>query len=184
MKLFKTILIACCMLGIAAGSTVEGQPAKPSTKAPTDSFTRLTAQELTLLLEDVVENNPKLLERLQEDAELRKGQLESLRQLLAFASEARKTLLPSNPQFEAELENIRVEVVATNYDKYLNKGKAANGSFGYIPAAAVAAYWGDGPGSPLSASVKAGRKANFEKFLTIKLHLLEKANPDMKNREL
>ena len=177
-RLFKTILIASCLLGAVASSRVEGQPTLPAPNA----FARLTQQELQLLLADVAEANPQVLERFKEDPGLKKAQLDNLRQLLAFASEAQRTLVRSNPQFVAELENIRAEVIAVNYDRHLHKGKAQP-SFGSITPAAMTAYWGDNVGSRLTAETKAQRKAGFEKFLTAKVHFLKGDDPALKDKE-
>jgi hypothetical protein len=184
MRLFKTILMAFCMLGAVAVSRVGAQPPQTTTSLRPNAFNRLTQQEIHLLLGDVAEMNPQVAKLLREDPEMRKGQLENLRQLLAFASEAQKTLLPADPQLVNELENVRVEVVATNYDKHINKGKPPKGSFGYITDATIAAYWGESPGTRLPASVKAKRKSDFEKFLTTKLYFLSKTDPGLKDRGL
>ena len=183
-RFLKTILIASCLLGAVAGSRVDGQPPRATTPLQPSAFTRLTQQEIQLVLADVAEVNPQVLDRFKDDPELRKMQLANLRQLLALASEAQKTLLPNNPQFAAELENIRAEVTAVNYDRHLNKGKDAQSSFASITPAAVTAYWGDDIGSRLTAGTKAQRKAGFEKFLSTKVYFLKGNDAALKDKEL
>ena len=180
--LAKTRLIVVCLLGIAGGLCIEGQTAKTGGTIPDNNFTRLTQEEITLILEDVRDSNPMLLKRLEEDPEMKRSQIESLRQLLAFASEAQRIGLATDSRNRDELQNIRSEVMAVNYDKHINKTKPAKGSFGYIPDTAVAAYWGEEAGSTLPASIKAERKAKFDRFLATKVSLLGTANPEMKDR--
>lgn len=175
MRLAKQILIAVGVFAALAGGRADAQTArKPA--PPRETYTRLTSAEIGLLLAEIRESNPELLKKLEDDAEMRRSQIEALRQLLAFASEAQKTGLADQTHHRRELENIRAEVVAINYDRHLNKAKPAVAPFGNIGESAVAGYWGDVPGSKMSAAVKAGRKAKFEEFLDTKIHFLRAGN--------
>src|SRR6478672_1188076 len=83
-------------------------------------FNSITAREIELLLTDVVKTNPKVLERLAANPQMKKDQLENLTQLLAFASQAVKDGLVSDPTIKQELENIKAEVTAVTYDREMN----------------------------------------------------------------
>jgi hypothetical protein len=152
--------------------------------SPVASFTTITAHEINLLLSDVAKSNPMAVRRMQEDPEMKRAQIDQLRQLLAFASEAQKVGLADDQNHKSELKNIRSEVAAANYDKELNKGKPAKGPFGYITDAAVASYWGDAPGGTLTPALRAERKAGFERYLETKIAVLREANPQLGDREL
>ncbi len=181
MKLTRTILIACFVLSAAVGLRIEGQTVNAQRSVGED-FTRITQQEIELLLAEVAETNPMVLKRMEEDPEMKRAQLDSLRELLAFASEAKKTGLANESVYRNELENIRLEVTAVNYDRHLNKSKAAKGAFGYISAAAVAGYWGENSPGTVSAVLKAERTAKFEEFLETKVDLLRSSSPGMKDK--
>jgi hypothetical protein len=182
MKLAKTIFIASVLLGAAGGLRVEGQPAKATTAVPDKTFTQITQQEITLILEDVRESNPMLLKRLEEDPLLKQAQISSLRELLAFASEAQRTGLADAPNNRNELDNIRYEVTSVSYDRHINKGKPPAAPFSGITDTAIADYWAGSATHALPAAVKADRKAKFDQFLATKVYLLGRANPEMKER--
>ena len=185
MSFAKTILMTLCVLGLAGGSPVHPQraKAKPAAVKPTQpSFSRITQQELTVLLSDIAELNPQLLEGLREDAGLRSAQLDNLRQLFAFASEAMNLGIGDYPENRNELENIRLETTAVQYDRHLNKGKSASASFVGITAAQISAYWGENTGSKLPASVKKARAAKFEQFLETKVTLLRANSPELADK--
>ncbi len=185
MKRFSTTaFIVLFVLGAAVDSRTDGQTGggKPPNSVP--SFTGITAHEINLLLSDIAEFNPMVLKRFEEDPEAKRAQLDSLRQLLAFATEAKNIGLADSPKYQNELENIRAELIAVNYDKLANKGKAARGPFGYITAEEVNAFWGEAPGSSLSPTLRAERKAKFERFLDTKVSLLRETSTQMSDREL
>lgn len=50
------------------------------------AYNVITRAEMESLLSDVAQSNPMLLKRLAEDPDLKKQQIDSLKQLLAFAS--------------------------------------------------------------------------------------------------
>jgi hypothetical protein len=183
-RLAATAFIVLVVLGSAVDSRTEAQNAGSIPPKSVLFFNRITAQELNLLLSDVAESNPMVLKRFEEDPEAKRAQLDSLRQLLAFATEAKNTGLADIPRYQTELEFIRAETTAVNYDIYVNKGKPKRGPFGYITAEAVATFWGEAPGSTLSPTLKAERKARFERFLDTKVALLRETSPQMSEREI
>jgi hypothetical protein len=137
------------------------------------SFNTISAHDIELLLTDISKTNPKLLERLVGDPELKKQQVENLRQLLAYATQAQKDGLADEPINKQELENIRAEVLAVNYDREINKGKSGSAAFGSIPSAEVE-QWLAG----------AGRQSEFEKFLETKLAILRASDPTTVDRKV
>ena len=130
---------------------------------------RITAQEMEILLKDA---NPMMLKRLSEDPELKKQQAENLKQLLAVASQARKEGIDQEPAIKTELENMRAEVLAVNYDQFTNKDKGPMPPFGFIGEDRVKEFWADG-----------SRESEFQKFLDSKLQLMKENNPEMADRQ-
>jgi parvulin-like peptidyl-prolyl isomerase len=181
MKLAKTSLIAFCILCAGIGTRVDAQSVAVGSGARA-SFTVVTQQEIALILGEAGESNPSILKRFEEDPDLRRAQLASIRQLLALATEAQRSAIADKRQQEIELDNIRMEVIAVNYDKHVNKGKADKPPFGYITDAAVKRYWGEDPVTTVPAALKAGRKARFDEFLGAKIYFLRRGNPEMEDK--
>ena len=185
MKFGRTILMTLCVLALASLFPVNAQRAKAKPRAAKPAqppFSQITQQELTILLSDIAEVNPQLLETLREDPEIRSAQLDNLRQLFAFASEAMNVGIAGYPENRNELENIRLETTAVQYDRHLNKGKPPTAPFEGITAARIAAYWGEDAGSKLPASVKKDRAAKFEQFLEAKVALLRANSPELADK--
>jgi parvulin-like peptidyl-prolyl isomerase len=130
---------------------------------------------MQLLLMDVAKSNPAKIEELRNDKELRKEQVKSLRQLLAFASQAHRDGLTKDPIHDRELENIRSEVTAVNYDREINKSQKSLPPFGLITDPQVVAFWA-------AAATSKSREEEFDKFLNAKLELLKAGNPQVSDR--
>lgn len=189
-NLIKGLILLLAVLGIGAGlvvwkNKVGGREA--------GSFNSISKQDVELLLSDIAKANPMAVKRLAEDPQMRKQQLENIRQLLAFASEAKKEGLADGPENRRELENIRAEVIAVNYDKEINKDKGSMPPFGFISEDRVKEFWGEGGAAPTGAwaSFKnkigfgpANRELEFQKFLDTKVALRKANNPQMKDREI
>jgi parvulin-like peptidyl-prolyl isomerase len=175
----RKTLIALCVLTAAVGLRVHGQATGYQVASP--DFTRITKDEVADLLADIAETNPMVLTRFRDDPELRRGQLESLRQLLAFAVEARHAGLADSPLHRSELEFIRREVIAINYDRHINKPKGTAVPFASITAARVAGYWGDPPARPIAAALQAKRNASFQQFLDTKVALRKSDDPSIRD---
>ena len=165
----------------------------------TESFNQITRQEVEMLLADVSKQNPAILKRLSEDPSLKKQQLESLKQLLAFASQAKADKLTEEPNNKQELENIKAEITAVNYDREINKDKGPMPPFGFITEDMIKQYWGeDGqPAAPASGFASFMEKiglgtpveyrsheSEFDAFLNTKIALLKASSPEMANREI
>ncbi|HJS51153.1 MAG TPA: peptidylprolyl isomerase [Pyrinomonadaceae bacterium] len=188
-SLTKGLILLLVILGIGAGLVFW----KNNTAHGSASFNTISKEEIELLLTDVAKTNPMALKRLAEDEEMKKQQLESLKQLMALASEAQREGLTNEKNNKAELENIREEVIAVNYDREMNKDKGPMPPLGFIGEDRVKQFWGEGEHQPVGwwASVKEklgfGRRQHeleFEKFLETKLAMLAEQNPKMKDRKL
>lgn len=172
MKRNISILIClCCLLAISSARGF-GQP-----KA-TD-YSSISKAEIEMLLADVGKTNPKVLQRLAEDPEMKKKQIEDLRQLLAFASQAQRDGLASGPINKQELENIYAEILAVNYDREINKDKGPMPAFGFITDDQVKAYWAE-----KETAGQRTHEAEFNDFLNAKIAILRTSSPDMKDREI
>src|SRR6476659_1313374 len=121
------------------------------------SFNKISKEEIEILLKDVAASNPEALKKIATESG-RKEQIGNLRQLLAFASQAQKEGLSDDPTIRQELENIRSEVTAVNYDKEINKDKGPMAPLGFISHDQVQAFWKD-------AATARAREDQFEQFL-------------------
>lgn len=164
------------ILAVGAGLVVWKN--KVGGHASAGSFNSITKAEIEMLLADVAKSNPAILKRLNEDPEMKKTQLENLKQLLAFASQAKKEGLAEDPNSKQELENIRSEILAVNYDREINKDKGPMPAFGFISEDQVKAYWDDQ--NPVEGRT---HEQEFNDFLNAKIEVLKKGNPEM-NREI
>ena len=167
------ILIGFCCLIAIGDARVSGQP-----KAI--DFSSISKIEIEMLLADVAKTNPAMLKRLAQDPEMKKQQIENLKQLLAFASQAQKDGLASEPTNRQELDSIRSEVLAVNYDREINKGKGPMPAFGYITGDAVNAYWSEKEKIGLAGSAEQRtHQAEFDDFLNAKIAILRASSPEM-----
>ena len=190
-NLTKGLILLLVVLGIGVGLVIWKN--KVGVHAAT-SFNSISQQEVELLLADVAKVNPLVLKRFAEEPELKKQQLENLEQLLAFASQAQKEGLANDPNNRQELENIRSEVIAVNYDKEINKDKGPMPPFGFITEDQVNQFWGQGTQAQdqgfwgsLKGKLGIGSRnheVDFQKFLDTKIALLKESNPQMKDREI
>ena len=158
------------------------------------SFNSISRQEVEMLLADVAKSNPMILKRLAEDPEMKKQQMDNLKQLLAFASQAQKDGMADEPNNRQELDSIRAEILAVNYDREINKDKGPMPPFGFITEDMVNAYWAD-TNPPASGGFmdKLGlgghsetrtHEEEFNDFLNAKVELLKASGPEMKDREI
>ena len=187
-SLTKGLILLAVILGIGAGLVAWKQKVGAG-----GTFSSISKQEVELLLADAAKTNPLVLKRFKEDEKARKDQIENLKQLLAFASQANKEGLASESPNKEELKNIRNEVIAVSYDKEINKDKGPMPPFGFITEDQVKAFWGEGEqpqkGWFENFKDKIGlgakdREAEFKKFLDSKIAILKRDNPQMKDREI
>lgn len=190
-NLTKGLILLLVILGIGAGLVVWKN--KVGGQHATASFSSISKEEIEMLLADVAKVNPMALRQFAEKPEMKKQQLDNLKQLLAFASQSQKDGLANDPSNKQELENIRSEVAAVNYDREINKDKGPMPPFGFITEEQTKAFWGTGeqPAKGFFASFKEkiglgepDREAAFQRFLDAKVKLLKEGNPQMKDREI
>jgi len=160
------LLGLCCLTAIAV--VTAGGQVNDAAKTVI-SFNSMSRAEVEMLVATAAESNPAILQSLTEDPELKRQQIEQVRRLLALASQAQREGMSAAPTNRQELENIRAEILAVNYDKMLNKGRPAMPAFGYVTKAEVAKYWSE-----------AGHETEFATFLDSKIKLLGAETPERK----
>ena len=189
-NLTKGLILLLAILGIGAGLVVWKNKVGGHSAV---SFNSISKEEVEMLLADVAKVNPMVLKRFAEDPEMKKQQLENLKQLLAFASQAQKEGLTNEPNNRQELKNIESEVIAVNYDREIHKDAGPMPPFGFITEEQINAFWGTGEQPPqgfwasLKNKIGMGPQDNelaFQKFLDTKVALLKESNPQMKDREI
>ncbi|MCD9188527.1 MAG: peptidyl-prolyl cis-trans isomerase [Pyrinomonadaceae bacterium] len=164
----KIFILFIVLIGIGAGLVVWKN--KFGGNHGGQSLNRITKEEMELLLKDA---NPMMLKRLKDDPEMKKQQIDNLKELLALASQAQKEGLANDAETRKELENIKSELIAVNYDKEINKDKGPMPPFGFITEDQVKAFWEGG-----------AHDADFQQFIDTKINLLKANNPEMKDREI
>ena len=194
-NLAKGLILVVVVLAIGAGLVVW----KRKVGGNDENYNSISKHEIELLLADVATKNPAGLKRFAQDPDMKKKQLESLKQLMAFAVEAQKEGLASEPNNRQELRNIKAQIEASAYDQKINQGKGPLGQFGFITEDQVKQFWGEdqgqqsGPGFfsnildkiGLSGSAESRtHDAEFDKFLNSKLDLMKESDPDQKPHEL
>lgn len=85
-----------------------------------EGLTKLTKADMETIFKDAP---PMALKRLAEDPELKKKQIEEIKQFLAVAEEARTSGYANKEEVKNDLEEIRMTVMAVSYDKEKNKDK-------------------------------------------------------------
>lgn len=177
------------VLAIGAGLVVWKQKVGGHSQQP---LNRISKEEIELLLANAGKVNPMLLKRLAENPDMKKQQIDNLKQLLALAGQAQRDGITNEPYIQQELKNIRAELIATSYDKEINKDKGPMPPFGFITEDQTKAYWGEGGGEKnwwTNFKDKIGfgtadPEAEFQSFLDTKIRLLKEGNPQMKDREI
>jgi parvulin-like peptidyl-prolyl isomerase len=132
-------------------------------------MTRFGQKEWSILLKDL---SPEKKKAFLDDAELRKTQADSIRELLAFACEAERLGLSTETINAGELRAIKSEVIASDYDRRVNIGKATLPYSG-ITDAQIATFYAD-----------KARLAEFDEFLKLKTALLQRTVPEMADRTI
>ena len=188
-SLTKGLILLAVILAIGAGLVFW----KSKVGHAGGTFSSITKQEVEMLLADVAKSNPMVLKRFKEDPEVKKDQLNNLKELLAFASQAQKEGLANESPNREELQNIRKEITAVTYDREINKDKGPMPPFGFITEDQVKAFWGEGeqPAKGFFENLKdkiglgaKDREVEFTKFLDSKIAILKRDNPQMADREI
>ncbi len=191
-NLTKGLILLLAILGIGAGLVVWKNKVGGH-GAETPSFNSMSREEIELLVSDLAKTNPAGVKRLADDEALRKEQLENLKKLLAFASQAQKDGLADDETNRLELQNIRSEIIAVNYDREINKDKGPMPPFGFITEDQVNAYYSGAAAANKGFFSSLGDKLGvghvdpevaFQKFLDTKIKIMKDNNPQMKDREI
>jgi parvulin-like peptidyl-prolyl isomerase len=141
------------------------------------SFNKMTKEEMEMLLKDA---NPMMLKRLAEDPEMKKQQLDSIKQLLAIASEARKDPKIYDADTKKAMEIIDAVIWARTYDQEINKDKGPMPPFGFISEDQIKAFYGEGDAA--NADQKRHSK-EFDEFLQVQLNFARKNKSVPENTE-
>ncbi|MEP7075946.1 MAG: peptidylprolyl isomerase [Acidobacteriota bacterium] len=194
-SLTKGLILVVAILLIGAGLVVWKK--KAGGEHGTQSFNSISRQEIETLIGDIAKKNPMAIKRLAQNPEMKTKQLDSLKQLLAFASEAQKEGLADDPSNKQELKSIRAEVTAVNYDQEINKDKGQMPQLGFITDDQIQQYWNDPSAGPAAATFwdkiglgshdeqEAGTKEEqFQAFLDSKLKLLKSENPQFSDDQV
>jgi hypothetical protein len=163
----------------------------------TESFNNISRPEIEMLIGDIAKKNPMAIKRLAQNPDMKAKQLEGLKQLLAFASQAQKEGMADDPSNRQELRSIRSEVIAVNYDQEINKDKGPMPQFGFITEDQVSQFWDANAAAPAPQTfwqkIGLGEKADtepgtheeqFQAFLDSKLKLLKGENPQFTDDQL
>ncbi len=165
-----TALIVLVLAGFpAAGYFTYQKVGSPerSDEVSENQFSGLSKEEMELLLEDV---SPQMLKRFKEDPEMRKQQIESLREIFALANQALRESSADEIKLKM-LPFLDAEVWAGQYYREITTNKQT-AQLAQLTEKQIADFYGE------SAGATPEQKQNnleFEEFLKIKLAL---ARPD------
>ena len=178
-------IIVVVVIALLAGGLLFWKVKAAAHNAP---ITKLTKEDMEFLLKDAPPNALKSLE----DPETKKKQVESLKQMLALANAAKKSGLTDDEKIKNELEDIRIQILAVNYDREINKDKGPMPAFGFIGEDRLNEFWGKQPSAIGSffRKIKLGwvvgdtdREADFKKFFDAKIELAKESGQIAKDRE-
>lgn len=174
-SLGKALVLLGIILAIGVGLVLWKQKYGPHHSEV--SFNKMTKEEMELLLKDA---NPMMLKRLAEDPELKKQQLDSIKQLLAMASAAKKDPKVYDADTKKAMEIIEAVIWSQTYDREINKDKGPMPPFGFITEDQVKAFYGEGD----AANAEQKRHAQeFEEFLQVQLNFARKNKAVPENTE-
>ncbi|MEO7538662.1 MAG: peptidylprolyl isomerase, partial [Pyrinomonadaceae bacterium] len=164
-----TLFAACLITGAATiglgQATVKG--------ARTGAFqctTRMETGDWNVIIKDLKTANPYAATRFEADADFRKSQEENIRQVLAIACQAVKDGVLADPINRKELENVKAETKAVQYDRAAHKAEGVP-PFSTITDNQVAGFY------KLMAN-----ETKFEEFLRVKIELLKRSDPSIADR--
>lgn len=126
-----------------------------------EGLTKLTKEDMELIFKDAP---PQALKRLAEDPELKNKQIQSIKEFLAIAEQARKEGFADKPENKEVLETMREQIIAVNYDREKNKDKEQLPPLSTITKDQVDAFYANA--------------SNAEKFDKMIKEQIEKAKKD------
>jgi hypothetical protein len=184
-------IIVIVVIAILAGGLLFWKSKVAAQNAP---MTKISREDMEFLLKDA---NPQALKSL-EDPEVKKKQIENLRQMLALANAAKKAGLTDDEKIQGELDDIRIQLIAVNYDREINKDKGPMPPFGFIGEDRLNEFWGASQEQPsgfvafldkvklgwiVGGADKRRREADFKKFFDTKIELAKDSGQIQKDRE-
>ncbi len=168
-SLSKAVILLGVVLAIGAGLVIWKQKVGSTQSGSGEiSFNKMTKEEMELLLKDA---NPMMLKKLAEDPEMKKKQLESIKQLLAIASAAQKDPTINDANTKKALEIIDSVIWARTYDQEINKDKGPMPPFGFITEDQVKDFYGEGDATN---SEQKQHASEFQEFLDVQLNFAKK----------
>ncbi len=184
-------IIVVAVIALIGGGLLFWKATVAAHNAP---MTKISKEDMEFLLKDAP---PQALKSL-EDPETRKKQIDSLRQMLALANAAKKAGLTDDEKVKIELEDIRLQIMAVNYDREVNKDKGPMPPFGFIGEDRLNEFWGasqEEPGAFVSFldKIKLGwivgdadkrrRESDFQTFFNAKIEAAKESGQIQKDRE-
>jgi len=203
-NLTKGLILVVAIIAVGAGLAIW----KKKLGHSGESFNSISREEIELLVGDMAKQNPMMIKQIAQRPEMKKKQLDNLKQILAFASEAQREGLANDPTNRQTLNDIKAEIIAVSYDREINKDKGPMPPFGFITDDQVKAYFGEdpqaagqntpadananqaqakpaAPAAPaLSQAEKEKREAEFQKFLDARIEMAKAENPELADRQI
>jgi parvulin-like peptidyl-prolyl isomerase len=168
-SLGKSVILLGVILAIGAGLVIWKNKIGGAHHSNGEvSFNSMSKEEMELLLKDA---NPMMLKKLAEDPEMKKQQLDSIKQLLALASEAKKDPTINDANTQKALEIIDAVIWARTYDQETNKDKGPMPPFGFITEDQIKEFYGD---ENAANAVQKQHADEFQEFLDVQLNFARK----------
>lgn len=168
-NLAKGLIVVALILAVGAGLVIWKNKVGGH-GAGSDSLNRITKEDMTVLLKDAP---PMQLKQLGESPEQKKKIADSLRQLLAVASAARKEGIADDPNVKRELEYTRMILTAQLYDQKINGDKGSMPPFSLITKEQTDEFYKD-----------ASHETEFKEFLDSKLVIARESGKFPADKEL
>lgn len=178
-------IIVVVVIALLAGGLLFWKAKVAAHNAP---MSKLSKEDMEFLLKDAP---PQALKSL-EDPEVKKKQIDNLKQMLALANASKKSGLTDDEKVKTELEDIRLQITAVNYDREINKDKGPMPPFGFIDENRMNEFWTQQPSGFASFMRKiklgwvvgdADREADFKKFFDTKVEMAKESGQIQKDRE-
>lgn len=142
----------------------------------------ISKEEMELILQDV---NPMMLRQLAQNPGAKKELADNVRELFAIASQAEKEGMTADIDVKRELKNFETEILASNYDKAINKDKGPMPPFGFISEERMNQFWAGADYQPsfwdkigLGSNPAEAREKEFEQFLESKIKIFKENSPE------
>jgi len=129
-------------------------------------FHTLTKEEVDLLILDAAKTNPDMVRSLANEPARRKEQLDGIKKLLTYANQCVRSGFATTPYVKTELENIRVEIISTEFEK--RKFPTAKPFGSSVTDTEAAEY-----------KKRSGFKTAFDAFVDAKVTILKQETPDV-----